>query len=53
MYKIWPRTARDQIEIWPFETKEEARQFIIQEYKIFNFTDIEIENIIKPIEQTK
>jgi len=23
-YKIWPRTAGDQVEIWPFNTYQEA-----------------------------
>ena len=25
-YKIWPRSARDTVEIWPFETYREAAE---------------------------
>lgn len=46
LYKIWPRTAYDNIEIWPFESFEIAFEYVKKEYKKFNFTDEEIKNLI-------
>ena len=39
-FKIWPRSAMDYVEIWPFDTFQEALQMCIDDFYL-NREDIQ------------